>query len=309
MAYTGKRMQVIQSYKPPSYSAPEPQRPMKKRSGSRRRKVLAAFVVVAAVALAIVLWSDSNKKPAKTATPVRTGSSTKTVAPAPAAQARQPQRRLKTFTDAQFKDMVNNFNFPNTEKLTAPPSITGNGQADQSIRSIAEKRGYLLRPQAVGTLSPIEGQKLQTPVIEPYKQLKAAAAQAGLDLNIVSGYRSPTDQRGIFLAQMKAKGVTADMVAAGQADAQIDAILKVNSIPGYSRHHTGYTMDFQCAGSGLDNFMNTPCFPWLSANNYEHAKTYGFIPSYPDGATGQGPDPEQWEYVWVGTDVLYETVR
>jgi len=33
-------------------------------------------------------------------------------------------------------------------------------------------------------------------------------------------------------------------------------------------------------------------------------KRFGFIPSYPENSGKQGPEPEPWEYVWVGEDVL-----
>jgi LAS superfamily LD-carboxypeptidase LdcB len=43
----------------------------------------------------------------------------------------------------------------------------------------------------------------------------------------------------------------------------------------------------------------------MSKDNYLQAKKYGWIPSYPEGAQQQGPEPEAWEYVWVGTASLH----
>lgn len=59
-------------------------------------------------------------------------------------------------------------------------------------------------------------------------------------------------------------------------------------------------MDFGCNSDNLVNFKTTSCFTWISKNNYENAKRFGIIPSYPSGASNQGPNPEEWEYVWVG---------
>ena len=65
-------------------------------------------------------------------------------------------------------------------------------------------------------------------------------------------------------------------------------------------------MDVTDLGSGKDftDFGSTRAYEWLSSDNYLNAKRFGFIPSYPQGAGKQGPDPEPWEYVWVGEDRL-----
>lgn len=110
-------------------------------------------------------------------------------------------------------------------------------------------------------------------------------------------------QRQLFLSRLRASGVSTAQIANGQADSQIVTVLSQAAIPGYSRHHTGYTVDFVCA-NGTQTFETTTCFKWLSADNYLNAKKYGWIPSYPDGANQQGPEPEPWEYVWVGVPTL-----
>jgi LAS superfamily LD-carboxypeptidase LdcB len=94
--------------------------------------------------------------------------------------------------------------------------------------------------------------------------------------------------------------------AYGGAEAAIEAVLRESAPPGFSRHHTGYTMDLYDPSTGRDftAFAASPAFRWLSASNYLNAKRFGFIPSYPEGATGQGPDPEPWEYTWVGEGPL-----
>src|SRR5690606_25521512 len=38
--------------------------------------------------------------------------------------------------------------------------------------------------------------------------------------------------------------------------------------------------------------------------NYANAKRFGFIPSYPPDGGKQGPEPEPWEFVWVGVEVI-----
>lgn len=213
---------------------------------------------------------------------------------------------LRLFSDNEFKLFYDNLRQPDLEPVSNPPTISGNDIADTRIREIAEQRGYRLRSSPSGTLNSVDGQRLQPVVIDHWNDLKAAAAKKSLSLSLVSGYRSVNDQRALFLQRLSATGATIEEVASGSADALVNKVLVTSSIPGYSKHHTGYTIDMQCGGYGFENFKNSPCNDWLSAENYKVAKEHGFIPSYPPLADVQGPDPEAWEYVYVGTDLLYE---
>lgn len=213
---------------------------------------------------------------------------------------------LRTFSDNEFKVFYDNLLQPNLTRVENPPSITGNDIADARIRKIAEDRGYMLRSSPSSELSSIEGNQIQPQVVEPWKKLKSQAAAAGHQISIVSGYRSEQDQRVLFLQRLSAAGASIDAVASGEADSIVDQVLKTSSIPGYSKHHTGYTIDILCAGFAFENFKNSPCNDWITADNYKAAKESGFLPSYPPLADAQGPEPEAWEYVWVGTELLYE---
>lgn len=176
------------------------------------------------------------------------------------------------------------------------PTITGNVEADNKIRSLAEKRGYKRRPEATG----VGNNGLQPQAQQAFNNLKAAAKKEGLNLVMVSGYRSTATQRDIFMGILKAKpGYSIEAVINGQMDAVINGILNTRSIPGYSKHHTGYAFDLGCDSSNLTNFKNTTCYTWISKNNYQNAKQFGVIPSYPPGGVNMGPAPEEWEYLWV----------
>ncbi|HUV07366.1 MAG TPA: D-alanyl-D-alanine carboxypeptidase family protein, partial [Spirochaetia bacterium] len=146
-----------------------------------------------------------------------------------------------------------------------------------------------------------------------WKKLEAEAGREGIRLGIISAHRPVDYQRRIFLNLLKigalneiGRPYTDGEIAGGMADGLIDRVLRESSIPGYSKHHSGYTIDITDLSSGRDftEFGHTSGFQWISAKNYLKAKKYGFIPSYPYGAAGQGPDPEPWEYVWVGTEAL-----
>jgi hypothetical protein len=215
--------------------------------------------------------------------------------------------RLKQFSNEQFRDLYNSFAYPNTAEIAAPPVITGNSKADKRIRDLAFGRGYKLRSAPVSPLVTTEdGFALQQKAVKPWHDLKRAAAREGIPLGLASAYRSIEEQRLIFLQGLKATGVTPEEVAAGLVDDKVIRVLATTSIPGASRHHTGFAVDLKCSDEDHTLFVHSKCFAWLSNNNYEKAKRYGWIPSYPPGTPNQGPEPEAWEYVWVGIDTLSE---
>ena len=213
---------------------------------------------------------------------------------------------LIVFSDNEYKIFYDNLLLPNLLKVENPPVISGNDIADARIRKIAEDRGYRLRSSPSVELKTVEGYLLQEQIASSWKSLKAEAAAKGLNMSIVSGYRSVEDQRNLFLQRLSATGVSIESVASGKSDKEVDKVLVTTSIPGYSKHHTGYTIDILCSGYAFENFKNSPCNDLMIADNYAVAKENGFIPSYPPAADAQGPNPEAWEYVWVGTDLLYE---
>lgn len=211
---------------------------------------------------------------------------------------------LREFSGNEFRLLFDNLLLPETVKVELPPSITGNEVADARIRLLAETRGYKLRRSPESVLADVDGYPLHDVVRQPWLDLKAEATSEGINMSIVSAYRSVEEQRDLFVSRLTAAGVKISEVEAGIADAEIDKLLVTTSIPGYSKHHTGYVFDLLCAGWIFENFKDSNCNDWLEKNNYEKAKKYGFIPSYPVDADLQGPDPEAWEYVYVGAELL-----
>lgn len=213
---------------------------------------------------------------------------------------------LKNFTGPEFRELYDSFAYPNSQDISESSTITTSAAADQQIRKIAEQRGYKKRSAPVSdTFVDVgKGMLLQKRAAKPWLDLKAAAAKAGYPMTLTAAYRSAEDQKSLFLNRLGAVSLSA--VASGQLDAKINDLLRTTAIPGYSRHHTGYTIDLACDNDPNVPFENSECFTWLSRDNYKNAKEHGWIPSYPDGAGKQGPDPEAWEYVWVGTGPLTE---
>lgn len=228
------------------------------------------------------------------------------------AGAQSTGETLRNFTDAQFHELYEALALPNTELISVPPDITGNQAADARIRTLAEKRGYELRSIPVLPIIKTnvagldQDDLLQPKAFEAWLLLEKAAKKDGIALKLNSGYRSIDWQRRYFLAQLQARGAYFSSIANGQADSTLQAVMNVVAPPGYSRHHTGYTIDLICKDGSGRTFEFTSCFNWLSKDNYKVAKQNGWVPSYPDGADNQGPEPESWEYVWVGTETTYE---
>ena len=99
--------------------------------------------------------------------------------------------------------------------------------------------------------------------------------------------------------------MAASVLVERYSDAAIDRRLRTAAAPGYSKHHTGYTIDVTQSGYAFTSFKKSPAYVWLTANNYANAKRFGWIPSYPPGAASQGPQPEAWEFTYVGLDNIH----
>lgn len=219
----------------------------------------------------------------------------------PADQLRKPRE----FSSEAFRQLYERTVLPNTKNIEEEVQITGNLAADSVIRTAATSRGYVRQSVPERPLLEIDGFLLQEKAVQPWQELKTAAATAGVGIELLSAFRSPNDQRTLFTSYLAELGVNPIDIAGGRANKELDTILSRVALPGYSRHHTGYTVDLKCTSDQDVTFAQSHCNTWLSANNYEQPKLYGWIPSYPPGAGLQGPEPEPWEYVWVGAEALY----
>ncbi|WP_313817685.1 M15 family metallopeptidase [Citricoccus sp.] len=127
------------------------------------------------------------------------------------------------------------------------------------------------------------------------EELFAAAADDGVDLTLVSAYRSYGYQQGTYGGWVERYG---------QAEAD-----RISARPGYSEHQTGLAMDVGAADGACtleQCFGDTPEGAWVA----EHAAEHGWIIRYPDGAedvTGYSPEP--WHLRYVGTEAAAGVVR
>jgi hypothetical protein len=200
------------------------------------------------------------------------------------------------YTGADFQTLYE-YAIANTLPNLDPPNgryeITGNDELDSRIWELAFERGYVLRPTASGNLGSADGVTMQPQAAQAWRALKAEARNAGMGFIVSSAYRSPAAQRTQFLSKL-----------GGKSDAAIDAALTWWSIPGTSKHHGGYALDFRYRSGTFGEFRSTKDYAWLQDGNFAIPMRHGLIPSYPDDAQSQGPNPEPWEFVWVGSGLI-----
>ena len=111
------------------------------------------------------------------------------------------------------------------------------------------------------------------------EELLEDAQEDGINLRVVSGYRSFDEQRGLKNAYSVQYGAGANVFSADQ---------------GYSEHQLGTTIDFTTAElGGLTGFENTEAYAWLQ----KHAHNYGFVLSYPKDNAYYIFEPWHWRFV------------
>ena len=177
-------------------------------------------------------------------------------------------------------------------------------EVDEYLKKQAQKRGYQKRGFAKeNNLVSFSEIRTRPEVRDAFIMMQNEMLQQGMKLSFVSGYRSSISQRKIFTKKMGLD--SSHKIPSGIYDVKINKVLSVSALPGYSKHHSGYALDVGCGNDVLVyDFVNTNCYAWMSVNNFENTKKFGFIPSYPQEVDNQGPDPEPWEFVWVGVSYI-----
>lgn len=203
------------------------------------------------------------------------------------------------YSGLEFQNLYNTYIDQESLVYETTDKITGDDFTDILLRMYAQERGYVKR-------SFIDESRLveyNTLMILPemrdaYISLRNRASRNGVDIHLVSAYRSYEDQRRLFVDQL-------ENIDVSSVNDELKTVFERTAPPGYSKHHQGFAVDFACGDDyEVFDFENTPCYQWLSENNYEHAKSFGFIPSYPGDILLQGPEPEAWEYLYVGRSMI-----
>lgn len=130
-----------------------------------------------------------------------------------------------------------------------------------------------------------EKRHLRSAAASALERLVAAAADDGLVVRGVSGFRSQKTQADLWDLAVRRKG---------EAEAT-----RTNARPGHSEHQTGLAIDVTDGRSNLldERFADTPTSSWLS----RHAHRFGYIIRYParaESVTGYRYEP--WHLRYVG---------
>lgn len=118
---------------------------------------------------------------------------------------------------------------------------------------------------------------------DAFNQMKNAASNDGLNIYVVSGFRSYNTQNTLYNNYVSRDGR--------------DAADTYSARPGHSEHQSGLAADINMVD---DSFEYTAEGKWLNDNAYK----YGFILRYPKGKTSEtGYIFESWHYRYVGVDL------
>ena len=123
---------------------------------------------------------------------------------------------------------------------------------------------------------------LDSVAAKAFLKMENDAAKDSIRFRIASTFRTFDRQAGIIDRKLK-RGIS------------IGSILKENTLPGYSEHHSGRAIDFISEGSSVlsIDFEKTKTFKWLLKNGTK----YGFYLSYPkNNKDGIMYEPWHWMY-------------
>jgi LAS superfamily LD-carboxypeptidase LdcB len=155
--------------------------------------------------------------------------------------------------------------------------------------------------------------------LEPFLALKAAAAAAGIDLQIASGFRDFAAQVRIW--NMKYRGERPLYDAAGNvrdhaslnASELVEGILCWSALPGASRHHWGTDIDVIDRAAMPDNYRYKlvpeeyaagGVFHALSVWLDAHIARFGFYRPYAEYRGGVNPEPWHLSYAPIASVAL-----
>ncbi len=160
---------------------------------------------------------------------------------------------------------------------------------------------FLLGKSQVGLVK-TEEYTLLKEVDSAYQVMKQAALNDGIDIQVVSSYRSFEHQKAIWnrkYTRYTNKGMPADEA--------ISKIVKYSTIPGTSRHHWGTDIDI------IQRNVKQPSKSVLLEENYEaggayeklknwmdsNAESFGFHLVYTNNENRKGFSYEPWHYTYA----------
>jgi D-alanyl-D-alanine carboxypeptidase len=183
------------------------------------------------------------------------------------------------------------------ERNGGSPQAAANNPTPTSpeIENILGHLPYAEAPAAqLQAISPDGRIRLKKAAAVKFLQMQAAARAEGISLQLISGFRSVSEQQYLFFKVKEQRNQATTKRA------------EVSAPPGYSEHHTGYAIDLGDGKTPATNlsptFEKTAAFRWLQNN----ANKYSFEISFPRNNV-QGVSYEPWHWRYVGDGDSLET--
>lgn len=180
---------------------------------------------------------------------------------------------------------------------TAAPSATAaviDTVSDDSLQRIVNRNAALSADYVPSDLRTVNVDSLREETLRDeaataLEEMFAAAAADGINLVLISGYRSYSYEQQLYDYYTERYGQT-------YADS-------IDDQPGCSEHQLGLAVDIDDAAdtdySLGEDFKDTAAYAWL----VEHAAEYGYIERYPaDGVDSTGILYSPWAFRYVGVE-------
>jgi len=147
---------------------------------------------------------------------------------------------------------------------TTPEGVGSAGEALSSVScTTSGATGYRSGSAFAITVVHVDGKAVEEHTANAYYVMAQAAARDGVNLHVVSGFRTMAEQQYLYGCYVHGNCNNGNLAAK----------------PGYSNHQSGHALDLNTSAAGVYN--------WLA----NHAHTYGFARTVPS---------EAWHWEWWG---------
>lgn len=208
-----------------------------------------------------------------------------------------------SFDNDSFLHEKNNLNNNSKLKKLSKTEVLNHGfsewnQLHPELRVINNRNSL---PENFQVKTAILNTEVGEVLFEPLKKMFKAALDKGIEMHVVSGYRSIELQTKLFRDQFEYemknnKKITKKMARKVAEEIAREAATSVVARPGHSEHNAGLAVDINSVEGG---FGNTSAYKWLK----NHAHEYGFIERYTASNTDEtGVIAEPWHWRYVGVD-------
>ncbi len=208
----------------------------------------------------------------------------------------------KTSTDQRIAKRINTVAHVDKKSTAVHRTISKDqllGKIDVKIDS-----QYILIPARYASRS---NMYLQHATWRAFERMENAAKKDGIELKIVSAFRSFAHQKSIWEAKWTGKrkvGGTQLNIALPEPEARAKKILTYSSMPGCSRHHWGTDIDLNALENVyFEHGVGLRIYNWLQT----HAADFGFCQVYSDKKNSgrKGYEEERWHWSYMPLASMY----